>query len=260
MSGKVWLPESSLTDCKTLPNTEKWKKAKIVRRTTPTVELPTHCGRNGGEKIVKSVPQNYSTIEKNTYKKNSTSLDFDSSSSRLNAAGHNPEFCGWETDLGPRNLQASSSTLKKCAAERGYLTTPADGYRSGLPNRTCSRAVGCRNNYEFTHISDTRAYIEDYYTHCSYTALNLPKKNTCTRSDDMDKCVCKRIGEGGRGPPGRPVVHRGEQYLHELASRLGVRRRASAQQKCCRPQPTPPSFNKGNRVAANILVSTHDEK
>lgn len=260
MSGKVWLQESSLTDCKNLPNAEKRKRAKIVRRTTPTVELPTR-GRNDGEKIISVLPQNYSTIEKNSYKKNSASLDFDCGISGLKAAGHNPEFCGWETDVGPRNLQASSSTLKRCAAERSYLSTPADGYRSGLPSRTCSRAVGRRNNYEFNHISDTRAYIEDYRTHYSYTALNLPKKTRSETGDDMDKCVCRRIGEGGRRTSGRGVVHRGEQYLNELAGRLGVGRRDSAQRLHHHQlRPTPPSFTKRNRESANLLVSTQEEK
>lgn len=266
MSGRVWIPESSLTDCNTLPHTEKRKKAKIVRRTTPTVEIPIRCGKNDNEKI-KSASQNYSTIEKNSYKKNSASLGLESGSSGLNTAArphYNPEFCGWETDVGPRNVQASSSTLKKSAAERGYLSTPADGCRSGIPSRACSRAVGRRerNYYEFKHVSDTRDYITDYCANYSYTALSLPKKAVGIDSetgDDMERCVCRR-DEEGRGFSGRSAVHRGgERYLHvhELASRLGVGGRNSVHKKQL-PQPTPPSFTK--RFAANLLVSTQDER
>lgn len=265
MSGRVWIPESSLTDCNTLPHTEKRKKAKIVRRTTPTVDIPIRCGKNDNEKI-KSASQNYSTIEKNSYKKNSASLGLESGSSGLNTAArphYNPEFCGWETDVGSRNVQTSSSTLKKSGAERGYLSTPADGCRSGIPSRACSRAVGRRNYfYEFKHISDTRDYITDYCSNYSYTALSLPKKIDSELGDDMESCVCRR-DEGGRGLSGRSAVHRGgERYLHELASRLGVGGRNSVHKKqlCHLPQPTPPSFTKRNRVAANLLVSTQDER
>lgn len=270
MSGRVWVPESSLTDCNTLPHTEKREKAKIVRRTTPTVEIPIRCGKNDNEKI-KSASQNYSTIEKNSYKKNSASLGLESGSSGLNTAArphYNPEFCGWETDVGPRSVQTSSSTLKKCASERGYLSTPADGYRSGIPSRACSRAVGRRdrnNYYEFKHVSVTRDYIADYCCNYSYTALSLPKKTVgidYETSDDMERCVCRR-DEGGRGLSGRSAVHRGgEKYLYELATRLGVGGRSSVPKKqlCHLPQPTPPSFTKRNRVAANLLVSTQDER
>lgn len=258
MSGKVWVPESSLTDCNTLPHTEKKKKAKIVRRTTPTVEIPIGYGKKDNEKI-KSGSQNYSTIEKSSYKKNSASLDLDSGSGGLNTVPYNPEFCGWETE--PRSVQASSSTLRKCAAERSCLGTPADGYRSGIPSRACSRAVGRRerNNYEFKHMSDTQAYITDYCTHYSYTARSLPTKDVGIHDETGEGCVCRR-DEGGRDLSGR---HRGgERYLHGLASRLGVGGRNSVQKKQLRhlPQPTPPSFTKGNTVADNLLVCTQDER
>ena len=270
MSGKVWLADSSLADGKGADGEvdKKRKKAKIAKRTTPTVTVPspqTASGRNGGEK-----DENYCTIERSSYK-NSGALDDEEARSALHDAAQprkNAEFCGWETDGGTifvRNALESSSTFRRRVADRSSLSTPAEGYRSALQSRACSR-VGRRRKdcYEFKHLPDTHAYLHDYCTQCSYSALSLPWE-IADVIREAGKAI-KREAHGAEEREGafsrRRGARRGNRYLEELASRLGVGVRESLDKKQLRhrPQPTPPSFTKKNRVAADLLVSTREEK
>ena len=257
MSGRVWLPKSSLADGKRTGMHEvNRKKAKITRRTTSTVEPPSLQTANGGSE--KNGRQNYSTIERSSYKNNSVTLEYESASSEV-ARPCNNQFCGWETNGRTRSALESSSSLKRYAAERGSLSTPADGYRSGLQSRACSRAGGhkTRDCYEFKHFTDTQAHLEDYCTRYSYTALSLPRESAGTIRE-----VATGLDGDGHGREGRGEASYGAQIgLQQLASRLGVGVRDSKQLRY-RPQPTPPdpSFTKKNRVAADLLVSTQEDK
>ena len=272
MSSKVWLADSSLADGKGADGEvdKKREKAKIAKRTTPTVAVPspqTASGRNGGEK-----DENYCTIERSSYKKNSAALDDEEARSALHDAAQpckNAEFCGWETDGGTifvRNALDSSSTFRRRVADRSSLSTPAEGYRSALQSRACSRVGGRRRKdfYEFKHLPDTHAYLHDYCNQCSYSALSLPWE-IADVIREAGKGI-KREAHGAEEREGassrRRGARRGNRYLEELASRLGVSVRESLDKKQLRhrPQPTPPSFTKKNRVAADLLVSTREEK
>ena len=271
MSGRVWLPESSLAEGKgagALVNTqgppEKRQKGGIVRRTTPTVDLTTLDGAASARQAAKTKENqrlNYSTIEKSVYTQKSFALDSVGGRSYSNI--NNPEFCGWETG-GERSALESSSSVnrRRCAAERGSLSTPADGYRSGVPSRAASRAGVARKKdfYEFKHFTDTRSYIDDYCCRYSYTALNVPRESADAireegRGGREEECCCS----GKRGlHTGGHEVHRAQQ-MQQLASRLGVRVKESINEKQLRyrrPQPTAP---KTNRMAEDLLVSTQQD-
>ena len=274
MSGRVWLPESSLAEGKgasTLVNAqeppEERQKGGIVRRTTPTVDLTTLDSAASARQAAKTKEnqrQNYSTIEKSVYTQKSFALDSVGGRSYSNV--NNPEFCGWETG-GERSALESSSSVnrRRCAAERGSLSTPADGYRSGVPSRVASRAGGARKKdfYEFKHFTDTRSYIDDYCCRYSYTALSVPRESADAireegRGGREEECCCsgkRRLHTGGQ------AVHRAQQ-MQQLASRLGVRVKESINEKQLRyrrTQPTAPSFTKNNRMAEDLLVSTQQD-
>ena len=268
--GKVWLQESSLTDEKgadaDVGEKRKAKKAKIPKRTTPTVVVPnsqtTYSGRNDGEN-----GKNYATIERSSYKKNSPVLDHEDTRSGLQVTAQpcrKAEFCGWETDGGTiRNALESSSGFKRRVAERSSLNTPADGYRSTLQSRACSRVGGRRRKdcYEFKHLSDIRAYLEDYSTQCSYSGLSLPPEVTVAIREVEIEMKRKTQGVEGRerASSRRRGVQRGNQYLEDLATRLGVGV-LDKKQLYHRSQPTPPSFTRKTRVAVDLLVTTQEER
>lgn len=273
MSGKVWLPESSLVEERVTEQLtkgggvkERHKKAKIVRRTAPTVDPRTRpsCGGNVGSR-------QYRTIERrSSYSKNAVHLNLNAASE---PAHRNAELCGWETEgsrLTRTSLCQSSSTLKRCGtAERTLLSTPADGYRSGLQSRACSRAAGgTRRNdtlYQFRHLPDAQAYLEDYRSQCSYSALTASRESGATITEAGNEvevgCQCGRT-RGERVSTRQPVREgdRGNQlYLQQLARRLGVGVIHEKQLKY-RPQPTPPSITKRHRVAADLQVTTQEER
>ena len=269
MSGKVWLPGSSLVEEKAAEQLaqvgggkEKPKKAKIVKRTTPTVDLraPPSCRWSAGSK-------QYSTIERSSYNKNSVHLNLNAASE---PAYRNAELCGWETEREKRiALCPSSSNFRRCVtAERNLLSTPADGYRSGVPSRACSRAGGGRRGdtvYQFKHLSDAQAYFEDYCAQCGYSAFSFSREGgEIIREVGKEVEISSQSGKtrGDIVSTRHPVTDgdRGNQlYLQQLAKRLGVCVINEKQVKY-RPQPTPPSITKRNRVAADLLVTTQEER
>lgn len=279
MNGGVWLPESSLSDRKPpdTENKEREKKTKIIRRTTPTVIVHRpRQAKNGGADGLKK--RNYSTIETSSYNRSSLHLalshtatkNVQNSTSQLTCK-KSPEVCGWETYGGHERHLQSSSTFSRCAAERASLITPADGYRSGVQSRACSRASENRKKsfyYEFKHFPDTHSHIEDYCTQYSYSALTLSRQTSGT---DALREASAKLQEEIRRNQGKQVskclVNREEGggntlYMQQLASRLGVGVMKSINEKQlrCRPQPTPQSFTKKSRVADDLVVSTQDEK
>ena len=266
MSGMVWLPESSLAHDEGVDSQvekEKRKKPKIVKRTAPTVELRS---TQAAPSRLPGGKQSYGTIERSRYSKNALHLNLNAPSEPCKNAA---EFCGWETDRGPRNALASSCTSRRCVAvDRTSLNTPADGYRSTLQSRACSRASGNKRRdvyYEFRHFADIRDHLEDYCVHCSFSGL-------CLSRESVD-AIREAVGEGSNNrrkmservvrcvPVTRQHGEGSQPFLEQLASRLGVRESLmNEKQLRYGSQPTPPSFTKKSRVAADLLVTTQDEK
>lgn len=275
MSGRVWFPGKSVPEgedggTQKAPQDqsekqEKRKSSKITRRMTPTVDLSAldeRSARGGARPAAAEIGENYSTIEKSSYRRNAAALQ--SSSGQPLAGGS--DFCGWETNRKPlarQGLATSSSLSRKCAADRSSLSTPADGYRSGVASRACSRAGGRRKGdaYVFQHLPDAQRYIEDYCKKCSFTALNMPRMDSAIREAEGEK-VRERTQGGEKGGESRRHSHSGERripqgslYLQHLASRLGVRESIQLA-----PRPTPPSITKKNKVPANLLVGSKEDK
>ena len=264
MSGRVWLPESSLAEdgAATELGTpkEKRKKSKIAKRTTPTVEFraETTSSRRRPRK------QTYSTIESNSYDRRSLHLALKDSSS--GGRQERVEFCGWETgNRGSKSELQSPSAVKRCPVAE----------RSTERCRLLSRAAGgrSRKSYVFRHLLDTSAYLTDYCAHHSFSSLVLSRENggtepattvqeTASRGksgrdnrsckeraeDGYERCLLKSRGGGER------------ECLKQLASRLGVRESIKDGELRCHPRPTPPSFTKKNRVAKDIVICTQDDR
>ena len=269
MSGKVWRPETSLADGRPAEpeNKEKRRKAKIVRRTTPTVELRGRSGSNANERQGGGT---YSTIESSSYNRGSLHLALshgDKKTAPLSCK--RTELCGWVTSGGEeRGLQSSSTYSARCAAERSFSSSADGGCRSGLQSRASSRASGSRRRnvcYEFKHLPGPQAYIDDYLARCCFSALDLSRqecgtdalREACERLEEDIKArkdistvvsVARRRAEGGK-----------DQYLQQLASRLGVSVMQSINEKQLRYKPQP-SFTKRSRVAEDLVVSTQEEK
>lgn len=277
MNGRVWFPEKSLPEgedggTQKVPQgqsekQEKRKSSKITRRTTPTVDISALDVRRArdGARPEEEERQNYSTIEKSSYKRNTAALECSSAQPLTGGS----DFCGWETDRKPlarQGLAASSSLSRKCAAERSSLGTPADGYRSGVPSRASSRAGGRRKGdaYVFQHLPDTQRYIEDYCKQYSFTALSVPRMENAIREAEGEK-VRERTQDGIRAQGGEKGgrssccthsgVPRDSLYLQQLASRLGVRESIQLH-----PRSTPPSITKRNRAASDLLVCSKEDK
>lgn len=270
MSGKVWLPESSLADdnvtCQSgqahgIKEKQKKEKAKIVKRTTPTVELRTPPSADSVAR------KQYRSIERSSHNRSSIHFNLSATSELAHKI---TELCGWETDQGISPYLSSSSVRRCTAAERGSLSTPADGYRSGVQSRTCSRANGSRRGdmfYKFSHLADSQAYLDDYCSQCSLSLLSFPRENS-------NKVISEAGGEAegnaqsgrtrGRIVPTRRLVQHGDPggnrlYLQQLAKRLGVGVMNEKQLRY-RPHPTPPSITKRNRVTADLSVVTQEDK
>ena len=286
MNGRVWIPEKSLPEgedggTQKTPQgqsqkQEKRKSSKITRRTTPTVDLSAldvRSARDGAKPAAADIGeeeerQNYSTIEKSSYRRNTAALDC--SSGQPLAGGS--DFCGWETERKPlarQGLAASSSLSRRCAADRSSLGTPADGHRSGVPSRACSRAGsrGRGDAYVFQHLPDAHRYIEDYCRQYSFTALNVPRMENAIREAEGEKIRERtrggdRIQGGEKGEESSCYNHSGERqvprdslYLQQLASRLGVRESLQLH-----PCSTPPSIAKRNRAAADLVMCSKENK
>ena len=270
MNGKVWLPESSLADCKALQPppaaTEKERRKKITRRTTPTVEFRAE---NSNEKRRK---QTYSTIESSSYSR--LSLHLSLNDTRAGEHHTRTEFCGWETS--ERGSLQSPSIVRRCTGEQAA----SNGQRSALQSRAGGRGCGKnrRNSvYEFKHLSDPSAYLQDYCSCYSYSALVISRENGGTdavappEAEKLEKCEQKTRGSS-RKPrredatcegclverKGRDGLH--EEHLQQLADRLGVKESIQEGQLRYRPRRTPPSFTRKTRVAEDIMISTQDAR
>ena len=282
------------------PTAKNRKKAIIPRRRTPTVCIPkemkadppsghlaasaklqaTASGSSEGSTPTATRP-GYGTIEKST----EPTLVLLEQSSKVYDETKVPNlknrnwFCGW-TDHEYIDLHHIPKPAPIGGEfDRSRLQTPAEGYRSAIQSRvsssryTSSRAGGRRTYpYTFHHYDNPDSHIETYRELYSYTALNTDPNQ---RRKDDDRTLC----EGGDGveqdaeimlPAGVASLYRGDPYLKELMSRLGIRELATPSQEMERqqqllqaPRPTPPSIVKRRRdekESVSIIVANSAPK
>lgn len=215
-------------------------------------------GRTGALATVAGADATYSTIEQRSCGGTASLLDC----AREHEPPQRADFCGWTerevmAKYGPS--KTSSNSHMSGTAERSSLQTPADGHRSNLSSRAGSRCSGGRRErYEFRHLPASQDYIEHYRQLYCYTTLSCPRAPP----------LCEAIAESAEGDPEdfMPIevrcLYRGDPYLHELASRLGVRSSLqNREQKLLKTQrPTPPSIVKRSRDVANLAVHAQGKK
>lgn len=275
---KVWHPERSLAQydgceesgrgsSKALPSaagTEaaevKRKRVSIPRRRVPTVDVAAG-GANQKRECAKEVgggAQTYSTIEQTDhFTVLESSLE---PAKRARYEGdHCPDFCGW---LGDEPLTRYSKVVA-VYTDRTGLQTPADGNRGVLQSRPNSRysstGAGRRpGHYDFRHfLGDAHEYIEHYRKFYCYTTLTIPPQRTSTIAEGEEEI---QQDPDNFLPLGVKSLYRGDPYLRELASRLGVRESIREQQLLRSPRPTPPSIVKKNREKTDLIVCANSKK
>ena len=234
------------------------KKASIPRRRTPTVHIPPPAALNCSESnnspsTDTGSPAVYKTIEKN---KKQSLLEFSRKPYEKSKAP-NPRsvnwFCGW-TEFEHVDLHYRPPVMT-ATDNRTRLQTPGDGYRSSLQSRVSSSRYsssrGGRRAYHYTfrHFAKTEDHIENYRALYCFTMLN---SDPCNRQDE-DRVYCE--GEDVEQdaevtlPLGVKSLYRGDPYIRELVSRLGIREPppedwGKIQQLLTSPRPTPPSIVK----------------
>ena len=273
---KVWHPERSLAlndgseesgrgSSKALPSgaeteaTEvKRRGVSIPRRRVPTVDV-TARGESQKRECAKEVgggAQTYSTIEQTDH---STVLEsFPEPPKRTRCEGdHCSDFCGWLED------ETLTKYSKVSSVDRTGLHTPAEVNRSALQSRPSSRyssaGAGRRqSHYDFQHfLDDPHEYIEHYRKFYCYTTLTVPPQRTSTIAEAEEEV---QQDPDSFLPLGVKSLYRGDPYLRELASRLGVRESIRVQQLLRSPRPTPPSIVKKNKERADLIVCPNSKK
>lgn len=256
-------------------------KVKIVRRRQPTVDvraasLKTTSGEKRGKTSACAGPeqklQTYATVEQNGGKGEHALLKYSArfwegarSAQQLKGCS---DFCGWMENE-PLGRYASSHRAVPCGNDRCGAQTPAEGCRSTLQSRASSRLSGVvsgrrRCNYDFVHFQDPHEYIEHYRKYYCYTTLNVQPTPVSKR--ECRVLVAEDIAEDGEENPdnfmplGVRSLYRGDPYLRELASRLGVRDSFKEPQLLRSQRPTPPSIVKKNVKAVDLAVCSNGKK
>lgn len=274
------------------------EKTLIPRRRTPTVMVlpvrpPARESQHGS----------YKTIEK---KGDHTLLQFShkpyESTTHTNTRGRN-WFCRWmdyeHLDLSAIATCPGPSTSGSGDGDRSRLHTPMEGLRSasGGGSRVSSsrysssrggggavsggrRGRGEEQQRGFQHYTNVGVYMEEYRRlHCYTTLSSAPS----LRDDERVFCEGEDVQQDGDGtlPLGVKSLYRGgggggggDQYVRELASRIGVSDLSDMswaqdwerqQQLIQNPRPTPPSIVKRKRgrdvtESVDIVVSNSTSK
>ena len=259
---------------------EATSRPKTVRQRRPTVDtrgvgvvkpeaLNVSCRKKEGldQKL-----QNYATVERNGKKGEQALLDYDAqfwegthSAQTLKGC---EDFCGW-VENEPLGKYASSHRVVPGGSDRFGVQTPAEGCRSTLQSRVSSRLSGAvsgrrRCHYDFMHFQDAHEYIEHYRNYYCYTTLNvqptLASRRECRVLVPED--IAENIKEDPKNfmPLGVRSLYRGDPYLRELASRLGVRDSVKEPQLLRSQRPTPPSIVKKNVNTLDLAVRANGKK
>lgn len=255
---------------------DRKKKSGVIipKRRTPTVCIPSPANQNDTETSTPSSDPGrvaiYKTIERN---KKQGLLELSHVVYEKSKARNGNWFCGW-TDFEALDLHQkpppTAGTVE--SGDRSRLQTPLDGYRSTLNSRaSCSRyssSHGRRRVYQYTfhHLDTSEEYAEQYTQLYSFTALNLQKED-----DERVCCEGEEVEQDAEVilPLGVKSLYRGDPYLRELVSRLGIREPPplqdweKQQQLLMGPRPTPPSIVKRKRNGkdpVDIMVSNSAPK
>lgn len=251
----------------------KVKNKSIPKRRTPTVSIPPQANQETSETGTPSSPTDagkspaiYTTIENN---KKQSLLELSHELYETSKPANPHWFCGW-TECEILDLHRKPPPTVTGEGDRSRLQTPMDGYRSTLHSRASSSRYssshGRRRTYQYTfrHYETSEEYAEEYRQLYSFTAMNTG----CPPRDEDERIYCE--GEDVEQdaevifPLGVKSLYRGDPYLRELASRLGIREPPPSfqdwdrQQQLISPRPTPPSIVKKKRNGkdqVNIVVS-----
>ncbi len=182
------------------------------------------------------------------------------------------DFCGWTEREVPSKyaldkMSSGSNSHAATSVDRSSLQTPGAGCRSNQPSRAGSRySSGRRKHYDFRHLEAAHDYIDHYRRFYCYSTLSVPPPPP----------YCNPIAESGEGqeeeeeeenpknfmPLGVKSLYRGDPYLRELVSRLGVRNSLqNREQKLLKsPRPTPPSIVRKSKEVADLAVCAHGKR
>ncbi len=292
---QVWYPESSYKpanvgseeggrgslhgfepDWTTVPS--KKKVSANPKRRTPAVSIPypaTASDSNSSNRSTKTETEEkregYKTIEVKSDEglilHRLSSVPY--TSTKPPAPKNHNSFNGW-TNYEYFDLHQSSKT--NLEGNKTRLQTPTEENRGCYQSRASSsryrssHSVRRRYEYTFHHYDDKESHIENYHDLYSFTALN-----TASRQEE-EKLFCE--GEDVEQddevllPLDVKSLYRGDPYLRELISRLGIRESPNFQDRdrqllLSPPQPTPASITKRRRRNCDmddVVVSNSGSK
>ena len=291
-SSRMWHPDKSLVQgvqedygCEErgrgsyVDDASRPTKVKIVRWRQPTVDiravsLKTTCVPSCEKSEKTAVPeqrlQNYATVEQNGEKGEQALLTYaaqfwEGARSAQQLKGR-ADFCGWVENEPLGKYASSSHRAAPCGSDRFAAQTPAEGCRSTLQSRASSRPSGVvsgrrRCSYDFVHFQDARDYIEHYRKYYCYTTLNV-QPTPASRRECRVLVAEEAVDENPDNfmPLGVRSLYRGDPYLRELASRLGVRESFKEPQLLRTQRPTPPSIVKKTAKAVDLAVCSNGKK
>ncbi len=274
--GRGWstaAPEAKVPREHTAP--ERARRVKISRRVSSVATRDCRPATSAGDEKLQAQAAkvgeeegeglSYSTIEQRSWR---------GAASLLDCELHTPEhlalqvtdFCGWmeREDLMKYAPGPSKASSTSHPADRS-VQTPADGSRSHPPSRASSRYSRIRReHYDFRHLAKAQDYMDHYRQFYCYSALNCPTNHPCKTitetvvkgEEEEEQCAENFM------PLGVKSLYRGDPYLRELASRLGVRGppRCREQQLLKSPHPTPPSITKRSREVTDLSVCVHGKR
>ena len=272
---KVWYPEKSVgfqqdgceeegrgsvatapraTQRKTSEQLQKRVKAPAVvkRESKPTYKAAdSTIEACTGQRITDQL-ESYDTIEQTNWRGGTASmLDYSTQQDKFSHSRNIcPEFCGWmENETLSKYATRSINKFEPSTIDK---STPAEGCRSNLQSRASSRYSSGRqrDHYDFRHLLNAHEYMEHYRQFYCYTTLSVPPEVSVKGiSEESQEEV--RIDPESFMPLGVKSLYRGDPYLRELASRLGVRR---DQQLLRSPRPTPPSITKKSKEGVDLGI------
>ncbi len=155
-------------------------------------------------------------------------------------AAHKSEFTGWQDEeLGARLSGVGGVEI----------SGPRNGMISRLDTRFSQRRRGEDGSYQFTHLLEAHEHMEHYRTHYCYTTLACaPPQNSPAVSDLVDQGQQALLKLEVRS------LYRGDPFLMELASRLGVGDSIREPQLLTPHRHTAPSIVKKPRNKADLVI------
>ena len=202
------------------------------------------------DKQAQGTGSGYSTVER---ARHSSILDYSSPSSDGRSihspvapyeilcvsAGHpsQSEFSGW---------QDREQLVLSCSRRAVY--NPAPGPRL-TSTRLGTRGSQRQRDYEFQHFLEAHAHMDHYRTHYCYTTLS-------TAPAEGGRAVPELVEQNKQSLLTVEVksLYRGDPFLRELASRLGVGESIREPQLLSSTRHTPPSIVKKHKTKTDLAI------